>query len=160
MRSEHQVNQAIERYADMVQRICLLHLKNPHDTEDIFQKVFLKYTLYSGTFENSEHEKAWLIRVALNACKDFLRDYYRKNKVSLETLSETPITGQQENRELLEAVLSLPPKMKDAIYLFYFEGYTGPEIGKIMRKSENTVYTLLARARAKLKELLGGDELE
>lgn len=160
MRSEHQVNQAIGRYADMVQRICLLHLKNPHDTEDIFQKVFLKYTLYSGTFENSEHEKAWLIRVALNACKDFLRDYYRKNKVSLETLSETPITGQQENRELLEAVLSLPPKMKDAIYLFYFEGYTGPEIGKIMRKSENTVYTLLARARAKLKELLGGDELE
>ena len=160
MRSDHQVTQAIERYADMVQRICILHLKNPQDTEDIFQKVFLKYTLYSGTFENEEHEKAWLIRVTLNACKDLLRDHYRRNKVSLEALSEVPLTDSQQNREVLEAVLSLPPKMKDAVYLFYFEGYTGSEIGKIMKKSENTIYTLLSRARARLKEVLGGDGLE
>ena len=160
MKSEHQVTRAIEQYADTVQRICLLHLKNPQDTEDIFQKVFLKYTLYTGTFENQEHEKAWLIRVTLNACKDLLRDRYRKNKVSLETLSEHPFTDDTQNREVLQAVLSLPPKMKDAVYLFYFEGYTGAEIGKIMKKSENTVYALLSRARSRLKEMLGGDGLE
>lgn len=160
MRSEHQVTQAIERYADMVQRVCILHLKNPQDTEDIFQKVFLKYTLYSGTFESEAHEKAWLIRVTLNACKDLLRDYYRRNRVPLESLSEVPLTDSTQNREVLEAVLSLPPKMKDAVYLFYFEGYTGAEIGKIMNKSENTIYTLLSRARVRLKEILGGDGLE
>lgn len=160
MRSEHQVTQAIERYADMVQRVCILHLKNPQDTEDIFQKVFLKYTLYSGTFESEAHEKAWLIRVTLNACKDLLRDYYRRNRVPLESLSEVPFTDSTQNREVLEAVLSLPPKMKDAVYLFYFEGYTGAEIGKIMNKSENTIYTLLSRARVRLKEILGGDGLE
>lgn len=160
MRSEHQVTQAIERYADMVQRVCILHLKNPQDTEDIFQKVFLKYTLYSGTFESEAHEKAWLIRVTLNACKDLLRDYYRRNRVPLESLSEVPFTDSTQNREILEAVLSLPPKMKDAVYLFYFEGYTGAEIGKIMNKSENTIYTLLSRARVRLKEILGGDGLE
>ena len=160
MRSDHQVTQAIERYADMVQRICILHLKNPQDTEDIFQKVFLKYTLYSGTFESEAHEKAWLIRVTLNACKDLLRDYYRRNRVPLESLSEVPFTDSTQNREVLEAVLSLPPKMKDAVYLFYFEGYTGAEIGKIMNKSENTIYTLLSRTRVRLKEILGGDGLE
>ena len=70
MRSEQEVNRAIELYADTVTRICMLHLKNRSDTEDIFQEVFLKYTLSSVTFENTEHEKAWIIRVTINKCKD------------------------------------------------------------------------------------------
>ena len=57
MQSEREVNRAIERYSDMVRRICLIHLQNSADTEDIFQTVFLKYVLRSMPFENEEHEK-------------------------------------------------------------------------------------------------------
>ena len=75
MRNEEEVNQAIERYADTVRRICMVHLKNLSDTEDIFQTVFLKYVLRSVPFESAEHEKAWIIRVTINACKDLLKSF-------------------------------------------------------------------------------------
>lgn len=161
MRSEREANLAIEEYSDMVKRICFLHLKNEYDTEDIFQNVFIKYILYEGEFESPQHEKAWFIRVTLNLCKDFLKSAFRKNTVSIDSLSEnTPAEEDTEKREILAAVLSLPEKYKNAVYLHYFEGYTAGEIAKIIGKKENTVYTLLARAREKLKKILGGDDFE
>ena len=80
MRSEQEANRAVERYADMVRRLCLVHLKNEADTEDVFQTVFLKYVLYRGTFESEEHEKAWILRVTLNACRDVLRSLFRARR--------------------------------------------------------------------------------
>jgi len=160
MKSDYEVNQAVERYADTVRRICLLHLKNYHDTEDIFQSVFLKYLLYDGTFENDEHEKAWFIRVTINACKDLLKSFYHKKIVPIEAIQEMAFTIDNEYSYVLEAVLSLPKKYKDIVYLFYFEGYNANEISKITGKKENTVYTLLARARKLLKDMLGGENIE
>ncbi len=157
MRSETEVNRAVEEYADMVQRVCFYHLKNRTDTEDVFQNVFLKYMLSEETFGDSEHEKAWLLRVAINACKDYLKSFFRKNIVSLEALNEMEAEGEEDYREILEAVLSLPGKYKDIIYLHYYEGYTAAEIGKILGKKENTVYSLLSRGRRILREKLGGD---
>ena len=63
MRSEQEINRAVDRYADTVRRLCMIHLKSYADTEDIFQTVFLKYALSSVQFESDEHEKAWIIRV-------------------------------------------------------------------------------------------------
>lgn len=63
MRSEQEVNRAVDRYADLIRRLCMIYLKNEADTEDIFQTVFLKYVLSSVSFENEEHEKAWFVRV-------------------------------------------------------------------------------------------------
>ena len=157
MRSEEEAARAIERYGDMVRRLCLVHLKNPADTEDIFQNVFLKYVLSSVVFESPEHEKAWLIRVTLNACKDLVKSFFRSRTVPLEELLDQPAPLSEEHREVLEAVLALPPKYRDAVYLHYYEGYTAAEIGKLLGKNTNTVYTLLTRAREQLRETLGGD---
>ena len=157
MRSEQEAVRAIEQYADMVRRICMLHLKSHSDTEDIFQTVFLKYVLYSGTFETGEHEKAWLIRITINACKDHLKNFFRSRTVPLDEAESIPADLQEGHNEVLEAVLALPPKYKDVVYLFFYEGYTAVEIGKLLHKNVNTVYTLLSRAKAILKEKLGGD---
>ena len=73
MKSEEDLSRVMEAYADMVRRICFLHLKNKYDTEDVFQNVYLKYLLYDKPFESREHEKAWFARVAINACTDHLR---------------------------------------------------------------------------------------
>lgn len=160
MRSEQEVNRAVEQYADMVRRLCMIHLKNHADTEDIFQTVFLKYALSSVLFESAEHEKAWILRVTVNACKDLLKSFFRSRTVSLDDIMEQPAVMPQDHREVLEAVLSLLAKYKDAVYLHYYEGYTAPEISRILGKNVNTVYTILNRSKQLLREKLGGEEDE
>lgn len=157
MRSEEDINRAIGKYADMVKRICVLHLKNHADTEDIFQTVFLKYALHTSAFQSEEHEKAWLIRVTLNACRDLLRSFFRSRTVPLEEIARQAAAADEESRDVLRAVLQLPEKYRRAIYLHYYEGYTAPQIGRLLGKNTNTVYTLLTRGRQLLKQELGGD---
>lgn len=155
MRSEEEVNAAIERYGDTVRRLCMVHLKNEADTQDIFQTVFLKYVLSSVRFESPEHEKAWLIRVTINACRDLLKSFFHSRVVPLE--AAVACTSDPEDSGVLQAVLALPPQYKDVIYLHYYEDYTAPEIGRILGKNVNTVYTLLNRAKKLLRETLGGE---
>lgn len=157
MRNEQEVNRAVEEYSDMIRRLCMIHLKNYADTEDIFQTVFLKYVLSSVVFENKEHEKAWFIRVTINACKDLLKSFFRSRITSLDEILEQAADMQEENKEVLEAVLSLPSKYRDVVYLHYYEGYTASEIGRFLKKNVNTVYTLMTRSRHLLREKLGGD---
>ena len=154
MRSEQEADRALALYSDTVKRICMVHLKNEADTEDIFQTVFLKYVLSAAAFESEEHEKAWFIRVTLNACRDLLKSFFRSRTVPLDALPDLPDTLTPERSAVLEAVLSLPAKYRDAVYLHYYEGYTAAEIGALLHKNENTVYTLLARARTRLREKL------
>lgn len=160
MRSEQEVTRAIEQYSDMVRRLCMIHLKNYADTEDIFQTVFLKYVLSSAAFENEEHEKAWFIRVTINACKDLLRNFFHSHVTSLDEIWEYSTEMQEDHREVLEAVLSLPQKYREIVYLHYYEGCTAPEISQILGKKVNTIYTLLTRSRQMLREKLGGEEYE
>lgn len=156
MRSEQEVNRAIEQYSNTIRRLCMIHLKNYADTEDIFQTVFLKYALSSISFESSEHEKAWFIRVTINACKDLLKSFFRSRVTSLDEIMELPAEVPKDYRDVLEAVMSLPQKYRDVIYLHYYEDYTAPQIGRILGKNVNTIYTLINRSKQMLREKLGG----
>ena len=156
MKSEEEAGRAIEQYADMVRRICMIHLKNYEDAEDIFQTVFLKYVLRSEPFDSPEHEKAWIIRVTVNTCRDLVKSFFRSRTVSLDQLIEKPQDMPEDHSDILEAVLELPARFRDVVYLHYYEGYSAPEIGRILKKNPNTVYTLLARARQFLKTRLEG----
>ena len=148
MRGEEEVRRAMEAYGDMVWRVCMVHLKNAADTEDILQEVFLKFALHSQPFESPQHEKAWV-----------LRGVFQGKTASLDEVMDCQAEPvPQEHRDLLAAVLELPAKYKDVVYLHYFEGYTAGEIGKLLHKNTNTVYTWLERARKLLKtQLEGGD---
>ena len=157
MRSEQEVNTAVETYSDMILRLCTVYLKNGADAEDIFQTVFLKYALHTKPFESAEHEKAWLIRVTVNACKDCLKNFFRRNTVSLEELREYAPELDPDRYRVLEAVWALPKAYRDVIYLHYYEGYTAPEIAGILNRNPNTVYTHLHKAKELLKSALGGD---
>ena len=86
----------------MIRRLCMLHLKNHADTEDIFQTVFLKYVLSSVSFEDEAHEKAWFIRVTINACKDLLKSFFRSHVTSLDEVLEQPAEIPSDHREVLE----------------------------------------------------------
>lgn len=143
MRSESEVNRAIDMYSDTIKRICMVHLKNYADTKDIFQNVFLKYVLAFDVFESAEHEKTWTIKVIVNACKDFLKSFFRARTVSIQEFVELPEKISDEHKEVFNVVLSLPEKYKDVIYLHYYEGYLAVDISKILGKNINTIYTLM-----------------
>lgn len=157
MRTEEEANIAVEKHSDMIRRICMVHLKNYTDTEDVFQTVFLKYIQSSKAFESEEHEKAWFIRVTINACKDIFKSFFRTKTVPLEALDDYKGELEEEASDLLQTILALPEKYRQVIYLHFYEGYTAPEIGKILGKNTNTVYTLISRAKKLLKEELAGD---
>lgn len=148
------VEEALSKYANLVRKICFMYLHNYHDVEDVFQDVFLKLLQQSTAFESEEHQKAWLCKVTINKCKDLCKSFWRKNVESIED-KELPFEDSYES-EVMNAVLSLPVKYKDAIYLFYYEGYTVKEISKILNQKENTIYSNLHRARELLKQKLGG----
>ena len=95
--------------------------------------------------------------MTINACKDLLKSFFRSRITSLDEILEQAADMQEENKEVLEAVLSLPSKYRDVVYLHYYEGYTAPEIGRLLKKNVNTVYTLMTRFRHLLREKLGGD---
>lgn len=157
MRSEEAVNRAIENYASTVKRICFIHLKNEADTEDICQTVFLKYAMNDKVFDSEAHEKAWIIRVTINACKDLLKSFFRKHTVSLDAYVEQGGVVDAAHSEVLEAVLALPEKYRRVVYLHYYEGYPAADIAEILRINVNTVYTQLTRAKTLLRDELGGE---
>jgi RNA polymerase sigma-70 factor (ECF subfamily) len=155
---EDMIKHSLEKYADMVRKISFLYLRNRDDVDDVFQEVFLKFLQNKVPFKNDQHEKAWLIRVTINKCKDLCKSFWRKN-IDIIDGHEIAFEDQAES-ELMQAVLALPTKYKDVIYLFYYEGYTVVEIAKMLEQKENTIYSNLHRARKLLKQKLGDDANE
>lgn len=160
MRSDEDIRGAMERHADTVRRLCVVHLKSYADTEDVFQTVFVRYARRDEPFESPEHERAWFVRVTINACRDLMRSPFRRRTVPLDEVLEVvdpSSEGGSEAREVLAAVLALPQKYRDVVYLHYYEGYSAPEIARLLGRNVNTVYTNLTRARERLRDALGGE---
>ena len=148
----------VNAYSDLILRLSYTYLKSTQDGEDICQTVLLKLLTTEQTFDSPEHEKAWVIRTAVNACKDELRSFRRK----AAPLEEVPEAAAPEppQSDVLDRVMELPEKYREAIYLFYYEGYAVKEIAALTGRSEAAVSAHLSRGRKKLRELLGGKEYE
>ncbi|MCL2630866.1 MAG: sigma-70 family RNA polymerase sigma factor [Firmicutes bacterium] len=142
---------AVEEYADMILRIAFQYTQNRQDAEDIMQEVFLSLMKH-GDFNSQEHQKAWLIRVTVNKCKDLLRRLKIRQNAHYCGVSSYGMS--QDDLEVLDEVNKLPPLYRSVIYLFYYEGYTAKEIAKFLGKRESAVHTALTRARQHLKHFL------
>lgn len=146
-----------KKYVATVYRVCFLMLKNSHDAEDTVQTVFTKFIEKSPPIYTEEQIKAWLIVTAKNTCKNHLKYWWNKERTEFPT--EYITKGESnENSIVLESVLSLNPKFKLPIYLYYFEGYKTKEIAKLLGINESTLRSRLKFGREKLKLLIGGDE--
>ena len=143
------------RQVSTVYRVCYSYLGNRADAEDATQNVFLRLLRSGASFESGEHEKAWLIRVSANLCKDVLKASVRKN-VPLDAIPE-PEAKPQEYDATLDIVLSLDEKYKDVVYLYYYEGWSTDQISGALGKPPSTIRSYLSEARALLRERLGGE---
>lgn len=150
-----EMEEKYDKYIGMVYRTAFTYFGNKYDAEDIVSDVFIKYFTHKQVFDSEEHEKAWLMRVTVNRCKDILKSFRIKKSVPLE---ETNIISTDENNDddlLCDAVMRLPKNYRLAIHLYYYEGYTTKEISQITGKSDQTIRTRLSRARKMLREKLG-----
>ncbi len=146
-RTNRDIEDLFRRHHATVYRVCLLHLKNRADAEDMTQNVFLRMMSNHTAFVNSEHEKAWLIRAATGMCHNTWRTPWRNT----EALDETIAAPEHAPDATLALVLALPPKYRAALYLHYYEGYTATEIGNMLGGREATARSWLLRGRQMLK---------
>lgn len=146
------------RYHQMLFRIAFAEVKTHTDAEDIMQEVFIRLLKYQPEFENAEHEKAWMIRVTLNLCRDFLKSKWRQTTVGLESVPESEKCYMKvpylEQDETLWQILGMKSNYRQVLYLFYYEDYTVKEIAEILGIPVNTVKTNLKRGREQLRQLL------
>jgi len=159
MNTNQRAERLVNAYADAILRLSYTYLKNTQDAQDICQTVFVKLLAEPREFESAEHERAYVLRMAANACKDLLKSPWRKRTCGLETVLEVP-APEAGDGSVLAAVNELPAHYRCVIHLFYYEGYQAAEIGKILGVPTATVHTRLARGRARLKDILGGMDYE
>lgn len=151
------VRQAVIKYSDNLRRLAFTYVKSVHSAEDIVQDVFLTYLQKAPKLESAEHEKAWLLRVTINKSRNMLKTGWFRSRFEL---TEEHGYLPPEQSQVLEAVMSLAPKYRLPIHLYYYEGYSIEEIADILDTNPATVGTRLARARGLLRQSLGGFEDE
>lgn len=154
---DFQAKRLVNLYADMILRISYQYLKQTCDAEDICQTVFLKYLVSDMAFDSIEHEKAWIIRTTINACKDHLRSAFFRRTVALEDAALVAAPPVPDNW-LLDAMKGLPEKYRISLYLYYYEEYSAREIAEVMGVSEGAVGQYLARGRRKLRTMITDEE--
>ena len=155
---EKEAEEIIDLHGNAILRLALSYLHNKEDAEDILQETLIKFVTVRPNFESEAHRKAWLMRVASNLAKNRIdynkvRDTMELNKEIAGEVQEDLDHGE-EYKAIWDAVRSLPVHQREAIHLFYQEGYSTSEIAEITGRREATVRSDLKRARDKLKELL------
>ena len=149
------IGYVVDKYSGMIFKTAYTYLQNREDAEDVMQEVFIRYVRHQKDFNDEEHQKAWLLRVAINCSKSPLA--VRKRNSDIEKKA-AEVTKKSDNdfSELFGAVMSLPEKQRLCVHLFYYENYSIKEISKVTGFLTSTVKSHLFRAKQNLKEKLKG----
>lgn len=144
------INDLVEKYAQMLFRICFCILGNKQDAEDALQDTFVKYLTKAPDFDTQDYEKAWLIKVATNISKNIQMLKIRRSAVNIDDMHSVGV--QEEDSQVFEAIMNLPVKYKIVMVLHYIEGYSSKEIAEIIYVSDDAVRKRLQKGRDLLKK--------
>jgi len=144
--------QVLKKYADAVTRVCIVHCGNQTDAQDCFQNVFLKLYQCDIDFESEAHIRAWLIRVAVNECTDWYRQFWKRRIILTDEIPDHKLDlTQEQDDSVIPYLMKLPFKYRRILYCHYYEDKKISEIAIELKLSENTVKTQLVRGRELLK---------
>lgn len=149
-----------QAHATQLLRLCFYYLGNRDQAEDVVQDVFVRL-ISSGTEIERGSEKAYLLRAAVNRCRDLWRSaWFRHAVLGSPALELTPdprdITDAAEKAEIMTAINRLKPDYREVILLYYYQGCGIEQTAAILGVPSGTVSSRLTRARQKLKEILEG----
>ena len=158
---EQRLNQWIENHSDSILRTCFLYLSDQTQAEDATQDTWIKAWKHMDDFERKgiANEKAWLLRIAINICKDYRRTAWFRHVDRSKALDELPpqlIAVEPEDRTLTLMVMDLPDRYKQVILLHFFQGLTMQETADALSTSQSTVQRRLKKAEELLKGSLTG----
>ena len=149
----------MERYADLILRIGKTWLGDMDDAKDICQTVLIKMLENPRAFPEEGQERAWVVRIAVNECKNWRKTAWFRRRVPLdESLRLAAEDPEPEDGSLLAQVQALPAMYREVIFLRYYEGYEVKEIAALLGRSPALVSTHLKRGKEKLRNMLGGME--
>lgn len=148
--SEEEIRTLVDKYSPLIFRISYCILCNSADAEDAVQETLLRYITKAPDFNDEEHRKAWLIKVAANISKNMLMFRLRRETVNIEDVENIGI--EQNDYEIFELIMNLPAKHKIVLTLYYVEGYKSKEIAEIIGISEEAVRKRLQKGRELLKK--------
>ena len=148
------LEEVLEQYGNMLFRYALMMLGTVQDAEDVVQDTLLIYWQKAPEFKNKDHEKAWLLTVTANRCRDLLRKRQRRGETLFDSVTEVTdiVMETAEGSGILEALMHLPEKYKKVLYLYYVEEYRIEDIAGIIRKTSSAVKMRLKKGRQLLKE--------
>lgn len=156
--SDEYISYILETYSAAIIRLCYTYVKNKEDAEDLAQDVFLELMRRGQKFDDIDYEKAWLMRTAVNKCKNHLKSAWVKHRAPLEDdyVQGNAVEGE-EGGSVTDAVLKLPAKYRTVIHLYYYSQLSIKEIAAVTGENTATVGTRLSRGREMLKKKLKGD---
>jgi RNA polymerase sigma-70 factor (ECF subfamily) len=159
-RSEAFLEQAMNLWGSTVYRLAFAQTASQSDAEDIYQEVFLRLLKDKTPFSNPEHLKAWLLRVTINCCHDLARSGWKRRTTPLENRKDEACEDNTDSsglkQEFAVALREIPENQRAVVHLYYYEGYSTKEIAQILNIESSTVRSRMQRARASLREQLGG----
>lgn len=158
------IDEAMRQYGTEILQLVFSYVKNKEIAEDLTQDIFVKSYKAYHTYNHKSKFRTWLWRIAINHCKDYLKSWYNKNVIVSEEESVQSFSGENtveqaviqkdEDQYLITAIMDLPVKYREVIYLFYYEELPIKEISVLIGANENTVKTRLRKAKELLKEKL------
>lgn len=147
----------VERYSTLLYRHSLVMLGRPSDAEDVVQETFLRYMQKAPRLNGEEHEKAWLLTVAMNLCRNQLRQRKAHPHIDLDSCPEP--TAPTQDTPVLDALSALPDKVRIVVLLHYVEGYKVREIAARLRLTPSAVKMRLQKGRQLLREYIKEEDL-
>lgn len=165
MTQQYDIETLMREYGNDVLRTCYAYVKDVHSAEDLYQETWIKVYKYLHTFQEGSSIKTWIIRIAVNTCKDYLKSAYSRHVVPMMDFMEDQIVSDNDfeevesadtNKQIKDAVMALPEKFRDVVMCVYFGDMSVADCAKTLDISEGTVKSRLSRAREKLKSVLEG----
>ena len=152
LRTDEDFGKFYERHREYVYRLCLTYMKTRADAEDCTEDVFVRVLTRKPAFSDDIHARKWLTVTACNHCKNKLK---RRKLIETVPLYDVPEPAEEETgNDVLSAVMSLPPRYKDVIWMYYYEGYSTDEIASLLHRPASTVRNRLKDAREMLRKHL------
>lgn len=158
------IAELFQKYGDEILRTCLLFLKKREAAEDAAMETYLRALRAIDRFRGGSSEKTWLIRIAVNICKDMLKSPAYRNNVGSEPLAELSgrdgFSDWEDRLTVSAAIASLKPIYREAAVLHFYNGFTVKEAAKLAGVPQTAMAYRVRRAKELLREKLGEEYFE